>query len=121
MCLCGQPMIAAGEVYITQAYEMGLPLMVTLLSVQQQEGTQDCRLALRDCNSMLCAWANAWVKAPVTLATTKVQCEECSTRFRGYCSSSDTNNWKCFTCSMYRTFKIPILVRFSHTWFLIGH
>ena len=29
---------------ITQSYKMGLPLMVTLLPVQQQEGTQDCRL-----------------------------------------------------------------------------
>ena len=27
-----------------QSYEIGLPLMVTLLPVQQQEGTQDCRL-----------------------------------------------------------------------------
>ena len=73
--------IAAGEVYITQAYEMGLPLMVTLLPSSTATGRNSRLQTLRDCNSILCG--NAWVKAPVTLTTTKVQCEGCSTRLRG--------------------------------------
>ena len=36
------------------------------------------------------------------------------------CSSPDADNWKCSTCSMYRSFKILFLVRFSYTLFLIG-
>ena len=43
---------------------------------------------------------------PATLTTTKVQCKECSTRFVVNCSSSDGDNWKCSTCSMYWSFKI---------------
>ena len=70
--------------YITQSYEMGLPLMVTLLPVQQQEGTQDCRL-----------FRIATAYCVATLTTTKVQCEGCSTRFVVICSSSDADNWKC--------------------------
>ena len=62
---------------------------------------------LRDCNSIMCG--NAWETPPpppATLTTTKVQCEGCSTRCVVNCSSSDGDNWKCSTCSMYWSFKI---------------
>ena len=58
---------------------MGLPLMVTLLPVQQQEGTRDCGLY-----GIATAYCNAGVKTPATLTTTKVQCEGCSTWLRCY-------------------------------------
>ena len=67
-----------------------------------------------------------WVRTPATLTTTKVQCEGFSTSFHfkcvGYCSNSDTDNWKCSTCSVYvlMSFKILFLVICSRTLFLIG-
>ena len=60
------------------------------------------------------------------LTTAKAQCEGFSTWFRfkcvGLCSNSDTDNWKCSTCSIYvsMSFKILFLVSCSHTLFLIG-
>ena len=68
-------------------------MMVTLLPVQQQERSQDCRLFGIATYSILCG--NAWVKPPATLTTTKVQCEGCSTQLVVICSSSDADNWKC--------------------------
>ena len=40
-----------------------------------------------------------WVRTPTTLTTTKAQCEGCSIWF--HFISSDADNWKCSTCSMY--------------------
>ena len=126
-------------------------LMVTLLPVQQQEGTQDCglfcianaysvamgknprnidydqsrmRSHLEECFEKeeltlfppssvpvkrsrlrhLFVKVNCFCKRPESYDD-MVECEGCSTWFHfkcvGLCSSSNTDNWKCSTCSMY--------------------
>ena len=126
-------------------------LMVTLLPVQQQEGTQDCglfcianaysvamgknprnidynqstmRSHLEECFEK--EELSLFPPSPVPVKRSRlrhlfvkvycfckrpesyddmVECEGCSTWFHfkcvGLCSSSNTDNWKCSTCSMY--------------------
>ena len=61
--------------YITQSYEMGLPLMVTFQYSNRKE--------LKTADSSGLQQHIVW------------QCEGCSTRFVVICSSSDADNWKC--------------------------